>query len=119
MTSASHPGTSSTGLFLSQQLGQEEAIPFSNSLAVSDYSRIEQADYHNRDKYRFGQSGHITRVRSIDVSMTFQREYPDGQSVHWFIDHHSRQRVSLILRWSDQCSASVRLPFPEYKPDPK
>jgi hypothetical protein len=39
-------------------LGQEEAIPFSNSLAVSDYLRIEQADYHNRDKYRFGKSSH-------------------------------------------------------------
>jgi hypothetical protein len=35
-------------------MGQEEAIPFSNSLAVSDYHRIEQAGYHNRDKYRFG-----------------------------------------------------------------
>jgi hypothetical protein len=35
-------------------LGQEDAIPFSNSLAVSDYHRIEQVGYHNRDKYRFG-----------------------------------------------------------------
>lgn len=35
-------------------MGQEEAIPFSNSLAVSDYLRIEQAGFHNRDKYRFG-----------------------------------------------------------------
>ena len=35
-------------------MGQEEAIPFSNSLAVSDYLRIEQAGLHNRDKYRFG-----------------------------------------------------------------
>ncbi|CAF4500446.1 unnamed protein product, partial [Rotaria sp. Silwood2] len=37
-----------------KQLGQEEAIPFSNSLAVSDYLRIEQAGFQNRDKYRFG-----------------------------------------------------------------
>ncbi|CAF5083935.1 unnamed protein product, partial [Rotaria sp. Silwood1] len=35
-------------------LGQEEAIPFSNSLAVSDYLRIEQAGFQHRDKYRFG-----------------------------------------------------------------
>jgi hypothetical protein len=39
-------------------LGQEDAIPFSNSLAVSDYLRIEQAGYHNRDKYRFGISSY-------------------------------------------------------------
>ncbi|CAF0783988.1 unnamed protein product [Adineta ricciae] len=39
---------------LYKAMGQEEAIPFSNSLAVSDYLRIEQAGFHNRDKYRFG-----------------------------------------------------------------
>ncbi|UJR26994.1 hypothetical protein I4U23_008301 [Adineta vaga] len=39
---------------LYKSMGQEEAIPFSNSLAVTDYLRIEQAGYHNRDKYRFG-----------------------------------------------------------------
>lgn len=43
-------------VFVSQHLGQEEGIPFSNSLAVSDYLRIEQADYRNRDKYRFGKN---------------------------------------------------------------
>jgi hypothetical protein len=47
-------------------MGQEEAIPFSNSLAVSDYLRIEQADYHNRDKYRFGKSSHTVLFHSND-----------------------------------------------------
>ncbi|CAF5217145.1 unnamed protein product, partial [Rotaria magnacalcarata] len=39
---------------LYKQLGQDDAIAFSNSLAVSDYLRIEQAGVQNRDKYRFG-----------------------------------------------------------------
>ncbi|CAF3373605.1 unnamed protein product [Rotaria socialis] len=39
---------------LYKQLDQDDAIPFSNSLAVSDYLRIEQAGFQNRDKYRFG-----------------------------------------------------------------
>ncbi|CAF3540202.1 unnamed protein product [Adineta steineri] len=58
-----------------KQLNHEEAVTFSNSLAVCDYPRIEQAGSHNRDKYRFG-SVLLAKVYIGSSTTTQAKELP-------------------------------------------
>ncbi|CAF0756740.1 unnamed protein product [Didymodactylos carnosus] len=55
--------------------GQEEALTFSNSLAVSDYFRIENIGAHNRDEYRFG-SVILAKVYTGSCTMAPTKELP-------------------------------------------
>ncbi|CAF3420460.1 unnamed protein product [Rotaria sp. Silwood1] len=86
-----------------KHLGQEEAIPFSNSLAVSDYLRIEQAGFQHRDKYRFGK---LTWF-SIEFFMFTSSILFTGSVL-----------MAKIYIGSSTTTPVKELPFPEYTPDP-